>query len=297
MTSFPSALRSVFKSRGAPDASRIQSIQIPWPIFKFSAPQQVDIPVAELTNMVEGEIIPRLFKAHSQAAVPLLEPEKPLAPESARGFVRTILSRNPDTLTAIVDTMRAECMSDDMIYADLLAPAALLLIDLWQDDEVSYTEVTIGLGRLQQLVRSLSGSTPYNGESDPMSRSALFAPCPGEQQTFGFFMIEELFRWSGWRTWIETSATRDELAANVRCRWFDMFCVSVSRSDNFEDVDAMIKSVRRASRNRDLFVLVNGRPFIERPDTVAAVGADAFATCGAEALHVVDKALRSVAAA
>lgn len=296
MTSFPSALRSVFKSRGAPEVSRAQSFPAPWPIFKLVAPQRVEIPVAELTNMVESEIIPRLYQAHPPAAVTASEPDSPLGPLSVRGFVRTVLSRNPDALTAFVDAMRQDGVSNDGIYADLLAPAARLLVDLWQDDEVSYTEVTIGLGRLQRLVRSLDTSTPYNGVSDPLSRSALFAPCPGEQQTFGFFMIEELFRWSGWRTWIETSATRDELVANVRCHWFDMLCLCVSRSDTFEDVGATIKAVRRASRNKDIFVLVNGRPFIERPDTVTAVGADAFASGGSEALHVADKALRSVAA-
>ncbi len=254
------------------------------------------MPVAELANMVESEIIPRLYQAHPPAAVIASEPESSPGSLSVRGFVRTVLSRNPDALTAFVETMQRDGVANDTIYADLLAPAARLMVDLWQDDEVSYTEVTIGLGRLQRLVRSLDAGTPYNGESDPLARSALFAPCPGEQQTFGFFMIEELFRWSGWRTWIETSATRDELVANVRCHWFDMLCLCVSRSDPFEDLGATIKAVRRASRNKDIFVLVNGRPFIERPDTVTAVGADAFASCGSEAMHVADMALRSVAA-
>ncbi len=192
--------------------------------------------------------------------------------------------------------MCAKFISDELIYADLLAPAARLLIELWQDDEVSYTEVTIGLGRLQQLVRGLAGRTRYNGESDPTSRSGLFASCPGEQQTFGFFMIEESFRWSGWRTWVESTTTTDELVANARGCWFDMLCLSMTRSDNIEDVDATIRAVRRVSRNRDIFVLVNGRPFNERPEALAAVGADAYASCGAEALHVMDQALRSVAA-
>lgn len=296
MTSFPSALKSVFRNRGAPELSRIANLPSQWPIFKLVAPQPVDIPVIELTNMVESEIIPRLFEAHLPAFSSSSQPDNTVGSTSIKGFVATILSRNPDTFPAFVETKRSEGMSEDMIYSDLLAPAARLLIDLWQDDEVSYTEVTIGLGRLQQLVRKLDAGTPYNGENDPMARSALFAPCPGEQQTFGFFMMEELFRWSGWRTWIETAATRDELVANVRCRWFDILCLSMSRSDNIEDVDATIKAVRRASRNRDIFILVNGRPFIERPDTVAAVGADAFASCGADALQVADKALRSVAA-
>jgi methanogenic corrinoid protein MtbC1 len=256
----------------------------------------VEMPVAELTSMVESEIIPRLYQAHPPLAVTALEADNPMGLPSAESFVRLVLSRSSDALTSFIDAKRQDNVSDDTIYADLLAPSARLLVDLWRQDEVSYTEVTIGLGRLQQLVRGLDTSTPYNGENDPMSRSSLFAPCPGEQQTFGFFLIEELFRWSGWRTWIETSATKDELAANVRCRWFDMLCLGVSRSDNFEDVAATIRSVRRASRNRDLFVLVNGRPFVERPETVASVGADACASSGPEALYVADEALRSVAA-
>lgn len=296
MTSFPSALRSVFKSRGAPEVSRGQSLPNPWPLFKLVAPHRVEMPVEELTSMVESEIIPRLYQAHPPAAVTALELENPLASKSPRAFVRMVLSRSPDALTAVVETKRREGVDDDTIYAELLAPAARLMVDLWQDDEVSYTEVTIGLGRLQQLVRGLDAGTPYNGENDPSAPSALFAPCPGEQQTFGFFMIEELFRWSGWRTWIETTATKDDLVTNVRCRWFDTVCLSVSRSDNFEELSATIKSIRRSSRNRDIFILVNGRPFTECPESVAFIGADASASNGAEALHVADKALRSVAA-
>jgi methanogenic corrinoid protein MtbC1 len=293
MTSFPTAIRSVFRGGGVPEISKIHNFPVAWPIFRFVAPPPVEIPVAELARVVEREIIPRLYLAHAQI-FPTPPEQDPL--ESAKGFLKTILSGNLDALAAIIDAMHAKCISDGIIYAEWLAPAARLLVDLWQDDEVSYTEVTLGLGRLQQLVRGLAESTPYNGESDPMSRSALFAPSPGEQQTFGFFMMEESFRWSGWRTWIETCVSTAEIIDDVRSRWLDMLCLSVTRSDNLEEIDAMIKSVRRASRNRDIFVLVNGRSSAERGESGAGIGADAFASNGAEALHLMDKALRSVAA-
>ncbi|WP_293899384.1 hypothetical protein [Phenylobacterium sp.] len=244
--------------------------------------------------MVEGEIVPRLVQAHAapvarQACV--AGPEIPLDARSALAFVRIVLSRNQDTLGGFVENLRARGVDSARLYADLLAPAARLLADLWDEDEISFTEVTIGLGRLQGLARDLDSATPYNGDNNPSARSCLFSPRPGEQQTFGFYMIEESFRWSGWRTWIETAATNAELVADVRCQWFDMFCLSVSRSTDIEDVATTIETVRRASRNRELFVLVNGRPFLERPELVATVGADAVASCGRDALHIADKAV------
>jgi methanogenic corrinoid protein MtbC1 len=250
--------------------------------------------------MVECEIIPRLVRAHPIAIAVedgVAEPELPLDAKAAQAFARVVLSRNPDTLDVFVEKLRARGVGSERLYADLLAPAARLLADLWDQDEISFTEVTIGLGRLQHVVRDLESGTAYNGDNDPAARSCLFSPRPGEQQTFGFYMIEELFRWSGWRTWIETAATDAEMVADVRCQWFDMFCLSVSRSANIQDVAATIEAVRRASRNRELFILVNGRPFIERPELVATVGADAAASCGREALHIADKAVWRLATA
>ncbi len=75
-----------------------------------------------------------------------------------------------------------------------------------------------------------------------------------------------------------------------------MLCLSVSRSNDIDEVSLTIDSIRKSSRNRDLFVLVHGRPFTERPELVAKVGADATAACGGEALTVADKAVWRVAA-
>ena len=110
-------------------------------------------------------------------------------------------------------------------------------------------------------------------------------------------MIEEQFRWSGWRTWIETAATNADMIADVRGDWFDMFCLSVSRATDMQDVALTIDKVRRASRNPDLFVLVSGSPFIERPDLVPMVGANAVASNGREALHVAEIGVQHLATA
>jgi methanogenic corrinoid protein MtbC1 len=272
----------------------------PWPLFKLVSPLRPARPVAGLQEMVEGEIIPRLVRAHPngvEAADCIGDAEIPLDHQSALAFLQIILSKNSNNIVGFVENQQARGIGAERLFTDLLAPAALGLSELWEEDKISFTEVTIGLGRLQHVVRGLASDTAYNGDSDPSASSCLFSPRPGEQQTFGFYMIEELFRWSGWRTWIETAATDADMVADVRSQWFDVFCLSVSRSTDIEDVAKTIEAVRRASCNQRLFVLVNGRPFGERPELVAAVGADAAASCGREALHIADKAVWRLATA
>ncbi len=211
--------------------------------------------------------------------------------EAAEAFARMVLLRGADALMAFIETLIKSGVGVQVIYSDLLSPTARLLSDLWDQDRLSYTEVTIGLGRLQQLVHGLDWLSPYNGENDAGSRSVMFAPRPGEQQTFGFYIMEELFRWSGWRAWIETCASNAQMVANVQFRWFDMFCLSVCRDTNIEEVSTTIKVIRRASRNQDLFILVHGQPFVDHVELVEAVGADASASCAQEALNMADDAL------
>ncbi len=64
---------------------------------------------------------------------------------------------------------------------------------LWEEDHCSIIDVTLGVGRLQQVLRELSPEfQQYRGLPD-MRRRALLLPVPGEQHTFetqradGFF--------------------------------------------------------------------------------------------------------------
>jgi methanogenic corrinoid protein MtbC1 len=276
--------------------------------MRLASPLAARRSTGNLANIVEAEIIPRLMQAHkSLTEAQDAQGDRELSPsdqertsdptvatEATEVFARMVLTQGADALRSFIDALADGAVSVQSIYADLLRPTARLLCDLWDQDRLSYTEVTIGLGRLQQLVHSLEWESPYNGENDATSRSVLFAPRPGEQQTFGFYIMEEFFRWSGWRAWIETCSTNAQMASNAQFRWFDMFCLNVCRDTNMEEVSTTIQAIRRASRNQDLFVLVYGRPFVENSSLFQKVGADAAASNAGEALKIAEKAVFSL---
>lgn len=250
----------------------------------------------ELARIVEGEIIPRLMLVH-QSTSRFSAPGNSirLGPETTEKFALYTLSSGHDSLLAIVGNLLQQGVSMESIYLDLLAPAARRLGEFWNNDEVSFADVTIALGRLQQVVRELSLHGPNEDGAAPHGRSALFAPAPGEQHTFGLVIIEEFFRRSGWRTWTEMSGAQTEVIGAVQAHHFDIFGMTVSSDAYLDQISPLIMSVRRVSRNRDINVMVGGLLFVEKPELAAKVGADGTAADAREAVLKAEGAVRQLA--
>ncbi len=310
MASFPSSLDGDRIRRWGKESSGVtefQKLSRRTRVESARAPQEPQASdqtadAAELAKMVESEIIPRLMLAHSSVE-PVAPPgsKRPqLGEETTEAFAQMVIAKGPESLIAYVGVLLQGGLAIETIYLNLLIPAARRLGDYWNEDLASFTDVTIGLGRLQQVVRALGCKTADSSgrhglEDGPPEHSALFAPAPGEQHTFGLFIIEDTFRRAGWRTWMEMAAADEDVLDTVRCHWFDIVGLSMSASTHVEKVKAAIRAVRAASRNPDLFVLVGGRLFTESPEYVAIVGADATAANGADAFQLADKAVRRFA--
>jgi methanogenic corrinoid protein MtbC1 len=71
----------------------------------------------------------------------------------------------------------------------------------------------------------------------------------------------------------------------ARSGWYSIVGFSVSRDDQLDSVAAEIRNLRQASRNQAIGVMVGGRVFVEHPELVRRVGADATAIDGRDAVH------------
>lgn len=251
-----------------------------------------------LTRVVEGEIIPKLMLAHRALSSGAFERDSRydvLGPETIEQFAQLALSSTQDTLLAVVGNLLQRGTPMEAIYLDLLAPAARLLGEYWLEDLATFSDVTIALSRMQQIVHELSLHGPAVDGPGPHGRSALFAPSPGEQHTFGLSILEEFFRRSGWRTWMEPSGDPAEVIQAAMSHHFDVFGVSISCQDRLAELPGLIMSVRQASRNSDIVVLVGGRLLTERPRLAEEVGADGMTTDAKQAVLMAEGAVRQIA--
>jgi methanogenic corrinoid protein MtbC1 len=239
---------------------------------------------------IESEIIPRLVIAHrDNEAVPGAVVEGGVLDSGhVDEFCALVVRSELDVLIPYVRRTWERGVPLERIYLELLAPTARRLGEMWLADECDFTTVTLGLWRLHRVLHELSATFQRGGEPSADDRRVLLAATPGEQHTFGLFMVAEFFRRAGWNVFDGPSFSARELAAAVHHEWFAIAGFSLSRADHLGDLSALIREVKQASRNRGIGILVGGVVFGGRPDLVAQVGADGSAGDGQEAVRLAE---------
>jgi methanogenic corrinoid protein MtbC1 len=238
-----------------------------------------------LLQTIEGEIIPRLVLARRAAGdVPV--PAAPVGWTPGHELIAEIADlvarKDVGAAATRIDALRQSGLTVETLYLELLAPAARYLGELWEADIVDFPTVTLGCTRLQQLLHELSPSFFREAEQHEHRRRVLLVPVPGEQHTFGLYMVAEFFRRSGWDVWSGCMPTR-ELTELVGKEAFSLVGFSLSGDQRLDALASNIRSVRRASCNRGIGVLVGGPVFVGHPELVSLVGADATAQDGRQA--------------
>ena len=243
-----------------------------------------------LTRTIESEIIPRLLLAHGAAretALPLDVNIVAPGADEVEEFANLLLAGDIPAIRAFVDDLQERGASRDVIFLDLLAPAARYLGDLWKEDRCDFMDVTLGLSRLQQLLRDLTPFFDCGAVVPESGRRLLLLPAPGEQHTFGVYLVEDFFRRAGWEVWVENPGTPEAVVEFLRGMWFGVVGLSVSGERLLDSLAPVIRSIRQESLNRGVGIMVGGNIFVDDPGLAVQVGADATAR---DARHAVQQA-------
>ena len=245
-------------------------------------------PGDSVNTIIEAEIIPRLLMAHASGERRAkIKPSRSIRPEDASRFARLPLRLEAASLLEEVDAFIADGATVETICLDLLAPAARKLGEMWESDECDFLDVTMGLWRLQEVMREIAARSPTEHGLLSPPRSALFSPMPGDHHNFGTLMIEEVFARGGWQSEALVKPERRELLDRLSRRPFDLVGLTLARDCPSAALANLIKAMRNVSANPSMVVLVGGRMINENPDLAIEVGADGT---GADALSALELA-------
>ena len=250
-----------------------------------------------VNTIIESEIIPRLLMAHS-ATDARSRPRLPrgITPDEAARFAELPLRLEAASLLEEVDAFIAKGASVETICLDLLAPAARKLGEMWESDECDFLDVTMGLWRLQEVMREVAARAPVEHERFDVPRSALFSPMPGDNHNFGTLMIDEVFARAGWRSEALVKPERRELLDRLARQPFDLLGLTLARDCPSAALGNLIRAVRNVSANPHIIVLVGGRMINANPGIAMEVGADGTGADALAALELANGLVKSAAA-
>ena len=235
---------------------------------------------ASLMQILESQIIPSLLAAN-EFTEPFYSTDgaRTAFPTESEisSFAELCTGLDEEAPNLFVQGLMTEGLNSEAIFLHLLAPAARHLGYLWDEDLCDFSKVTIGLLRMQKITLRLGSDFQEKRKSALEGMRALFAPVPGSQHTLGVLMVSEFFRREGWQVWMELGSSEEKLLAAVKKDWFQVIGLSIGTEAHVESLTDTIRSIRAASANRDVKVLIGG-PFLAlSPNLYKEVGADAAA--------------------
>lgn len=200
---------------------------------------------------------PDAVESLARDVIKRLSSERSVANDAARKVESTDI--RPDLVERFCDALFAsDCRTPLRFLEDELAPIVVHRDDLydyisaasqrlgekWDEDELSFLQVTIAVGKLYALVRSVR---PH-GAKPPLAtanrKSALFASVPGEQHTLGVTIAAEVFRDAGWEIDLAISRSHDELLDRAAMTLPPVVGFSVSNNAGLVTLARLIVALR-----------------------------------------------------
>jgi methylmalonyl-CoA mutase cobalamin-binding subunit len=258
--------------------------------FRRSAPSYEDRTSSALPGVITAEILPHLMRSHGIPVIPPPRSYSSTVSEADVEYICSMIAAGESIhLSPVVSTLHARGVSADDMMLDLLPAVARMFGQRWVSDETDFASVTIALGHLQQLRRDISSLPGQSFMPIDAPRRALLAPAPGEQHNFGIMIVDHFLHQAGWDVRTLPLANLDEIVNLVAQDSFEIAGLSVSCDAYLLQLEKAVATVRRASKNRDIGIIVGGRLMMERPEMARLVGADAVAIDGRDAVRQAEQ--------
>jgi len=222
-----------------------------------------------LIQMLDKEIIPRLLVSHQ--ANTLIEDlatsgQRKIHAQEVDLLVSLCINGTQETCLEFINKLTNKQVSIESIYLDLIPMTARKLGVLWEEDICSFTDVTIGLWRLQHILYDLTKDFQKKHSMPIENLNALLIPAPKSQHTLGLFIVAEFFRKAGWRVWGEPNLSPEQINNLIFSQWFDVIGISVGYSEQLVGVNQLITSLRSRSMNPNVAFMVGGPLYSTDPE-------------------------------
>ena len=179
---------------------------------------------------------------------------------------------DPRVLTDLLATLQASGHSGTKIAFDVLPDVARQLGTAWEDDTISFTDVTVGCARLQRALHHLTDDTHHTPLATGDQRDCLVIVPKGAQHTFGAMILAKQLRYAGMRVTIDLEASPDTLSALAKSQSFHNVFMSASLSETSDTLCELTRTIH--AQWPDSKVILGGT-YLHRDDSnMAAVGAD-----------------------
>ena len=232
-----------------------------------------------LSEVLEKQIIPRLVLAHSpKSADSTVHSSIEISHKKIVTFVLLSYAGDSNQSDQLINGLLSEGVTTEQIFLELIGPAARQLGQMWDQDKVDFTQVTLGLVRMHEITHRLGFAYKDGPQLQGEVKRIMLASAPGSQHFLGMTIVSSFFRKESWDVVIELSASQAELVYAVKNEWFDVIGISCATESQLATLADLIRHLKRTSANPSPGILLGGPIFTIKPYDPKEFGADGICT-------------------
>ncbi|WP_445810772.1 cobalamin B12-binding domain-containing protein [Yoonia sp.] len=184
-----------------------------------------------------------------------------------------LLSGDDRAADQFILAARRDGVDTAAISRGYVAGAARKLGQMWDDDRISFIDVTLACGKLYGIIRGLRHVLAPQIIQGRETRPTLFALVPGETHTLGIEIATDHFRRDGWDVDMLMGLDHDAMVAEADLRHYEAI-VLVANSDRMLEPLTRLSLALRITQPL-AHIIVAGGILDHHPDILRLVGAEA----------------------
>lgn len=189
-------------------------------------------------------------------------------------LTEAVQAENSSLLEALKPDLRRARITPAML-ADIYIPEAARRLGLaWEDDKVTFADVTIGTVRLQSILRDISADWAADAKKVAShGGSVLFLLPEKEHHTLGPLVVTGQLRRRGVSVCLRLVTSDDEWKMLLRERHFDGVIISVGWEGKIDACAQLVKTIKQMTKGK-MRVAVGGAVLTRSDAILTCEGAD-----------------------
>ena len=211
--------------------------------------------------------------------------------EEINKLTNLLLDTEEGSFELAITVLKTHGAPINYIVLDLIPQIARKFGKQWEDDSLSFAEVSIGVGKLERVIHKLDYLFQANQLDRQQNKSIFISGFPGSQHTLGSLIFANFLIFSGWKVHRPNQLSTDSIVYGVSSKELQAVAVSVSTSEELEKLPKLINLLRDKSKNPKIIVLVGGPLYNKAPDEFGHIQADIKAFSAEESVQKLEQHL------
>jgi len=242
-------------------------------VFSTQLPRLVE----EIERKVEGANKPKASNEDGwiEAPAPTLSQQgEVLGDEEIDRITQLLLSTEDGAFELAITVLKTHGVSINYIVLDLIPMIARRLGKQWEDDTLSFAEVSIGTNKLERVIHKLDYHFQVTQLEKRSNRSILISNFPESQHSLGTLILSNYFIHSGWRVYRPENNSLKSISRELESNSHDVIAISISCDEQLEQLPNTISFLRGKSQNPKIIVLIGGPLYNKAPAKFDHIQAD-----------------------